>query len=131
MRGGSMNAQFSELSNQVIGCAIAVHREVGPGLLESVYRRCLSREFELRSIPFTKEAAVPLTYKGLTFDWCYRADFLVEGRLLVELKTVEKLLPVHRAQVLTYLRLLRAEEALLFNFHTARLADGGIACLVP
>lgn len=125
-----MKGRFSDLSHVVIGCAIEVHKELGPGLLESIYRRCLAREFELRGIHFTTEAALPIHYKGLQFEWSYRLDFFVENQLLLELKTVERLLPVHRSQALTYMRLLHAREGLLINFSVARLADEGIASLV-
>jgi GxxExxY protein len=115
---------INELSNAVIGACIEVHRNTGPGLLESTYEQCLCRELSLRGIPFTVQAPLPVKYKGMLLDCGYRVDLLVDGRLLIELKAVEKLLPIHEAQVLTYLRLGGWELGLLINFNVQVLKDG-------
>jgi GxxExxY protein len=109
---------------QVIGCAIEVHRHLGPGLLESAYQRCLAHELSLNRLPFAVNQFVPLTYKGLELHCGYRIDVLVNSQLILELKAVDQLMPVHQAQVLTYLRLLRLKRALLINFNVPRLVDG-------
>lgn len=112
------------LAGQVIGAAIAVHRALGPGLLESVYARCLALELTHLGIPFLEQVAVPLVYRDVPIVCGYRADFLVAGELLVELKAAEYLLPIHSAQVLTYLRLLDLRKGLLINFNVVRLVEG-------
>jgi GxxExxY protein len=108
----------------VIACAIEVHRHLGPGLLESAYQRCLAHELKLRGVGFTVQERIPLVYKGLSLDCGYRVDLVIERRLVVELKMVDHILPVHTAQLLTYVRLLGAKQGLLLNFHAARLVDG-------
>ena len=112
------------LSREIIGAAIEVHRTLGPGLLESVYQQCLVRELDLRSIPCMAEAPIRAEYKGLTFDVAYRADLLVAGKVVVELKAVENVLDVHEAQLLSYLRLQDKRLGLLINFHVRMLRDG-------
>lgn len=112
------------LGRQVIGCAIEVHSALGPGLLESMYQRCLAHEFELNHLSFTQEVPLPITYKGVQVGLAYRIDFLIEGELLVELKTVERTLPIHDAQVLTYLRLMNLRQGFMINFNCRRLVDG-------
>jgi GxxExxY protein len=112
------------LAYKVIGCAIEVHREMGPGLLESAYSECASYIFTINKIPFQRQVSVPVLFKGHKLDCGYRADFLIAGDLLIELKTVERILPIHTAQILTYLKLLKARQGLLINFHTLRLIDG-------
>jgi GxxExxY protein len=112
------------LADQVIGCAIEVHRHLGPGLLESAYQRCLAHELGLQRLAFVAQHPLPLIYKGLPLECGYRLDFLVEQRLIVEIKMVDRLLPIHQAQVLTYLKLLRIRQALLINFHASQLRDG-------
>ena len=116
--------KFSELSFRVIGCAMEVHRVLGPGLLESAYQRCLAHEFDVQNITFKAELPIPVSYKGIDLDCGYRLDFLVEDSIVLELKSVEKLLPIHEAQLLTYMKLLNAEEGLLINFNTTRLKSG-------
>lgn len=116
-------AQEDPLSREVIGAAIAVHRELGPGLLESAYRLCMEIELAERSIPFQSEVNVPMFYRGRQLPGVYRLDLLIGGVLIVELKAVEKLLPVHEAQLLTYLRLAKQRVGLLFNFNSAVLRD--------
>src|SRR5207248_11091264 len=99
--------EFDELSRTVIGCAIDVHRELGPGLLESTYRQCLACELSGAGIPFQMELPVPVRYKNVLLDCGYRIDVLVGGDLIVEIKSVDALLPIHQAQILTYMRLAK------------------------
>lgn len=94
-----------------------MHRSLGPGLLESVYQRCLSRELDIREISFEIEKAIPLQYKGINLECGYRIDFLVEGEIILELKSVDEIIPVHMAQMLTYLRLLKRRLGLILNFN--------------
>jgi GxxExxY protein len=112
------------LTREVIGAAIEIHREIGPGLLESVYQLCLEHELRLRGVEHKPQEPLPLVYKGLTLDVDLRMDFFFPGRLVVELKAVEKLLPIHEAQLLTYLRLTRTRVGLLINFCVPVLKDG-------
>jgi GxxExxY protein len=112
------------LTGIIIGCAIEVHRELGPGLLESAYQQCLAHELHLEGIPFTMEQTMPVEYKGLHLDCGYRLDFLVDQQVVLELKAVDAVTDVHRAQVLTYLKLAKVRRGLLLNFHTMRLVDG-------
>ena len=111
-------------SGKIIGACIEVHRSLGPGLLESIYQECLAREFSLQAIPFQKEVAKPIEYKGVLMDCGLRLDFLVGNMVVVELKSVEKILPVHKAQVLTYLKLTACKLGLLINFNVSVLKDG-------
>ena len=113
-----------ELTHAVIGAAIEVHRELGPGLLESAYEECLVQELKLRGIPFEQQKPLPVIYKGVKLDCGYRVDLLVDGRVVVELKAVEALAPIHDAILLTYLRLSGCKIALLINFHCAVLKNG-------
>ena len=92
---------FDEISNKVIGCAIEVHRSLGPGLLESTYEQCLAREMDFSGIAFKLQSPLPVEYKGIKLDCGYRVDMLIEDKLIVELKSVEKTLPIHEAQILT------------------------------
>src|SRR5881394_2120582 len=112
------------LSRRIVGCAITVHRALGPGLLESAYRTCLLRELELSELASESEVPVSMDYRGARVACAYRADIIVEGKVLVELKAVERLLPEHEAQVLTYLRLSRVRLGLLMNFHASTLRQG-------
>ncbi|MBN2549893.1 MAG: GxxExxY protein [Anaerolineales bacterium] len=113
-----------DLTGKIIGAAIEVHRHLGPGLLESAYQICLGRELELRGIQFEREKSLPIEYKGERLDCGYRLDFIVEQKLIVELKSVDKLLPIHDAQVLTYLKLTGCKVGLLINFNVPVLKDG-------
>jgi GxxExxY protein len=112
------------LTQAVIGAAIEFHREMGPGLLESVYQTCMEYELRSRDIPFQPEVRIPLVYKGVKLDDELIMDLYFPGRLVVELKAVEKLLPIHQAQLLTYLRLSRTPVGLLLNFNVPVLKDG-------
>lgn len=113
-----------ELTRKIIGAAIEVHRALGPGLLESAYQVCLARELTLQGIPFESEVLIPVVYKGVNLDAGYRADLIVDGKVVIELKAVESLLPVHEAQLLTYLKLTNCKVGLLINFNVPVLKDG-------
>ena len=113
-----------KLTESIISAAIEVHKSLGPGLLESAYEQCLCHELYLRGIKFQRQRPLPLEYKGIKLDCSYRLDILVEGQIVIELKTIEKILPVHQAQLLTYLKLLPAKVGLILNFREARLKDG-------
>jgi GxxExxY protein len=117
-------AKADRLSREVIGAAIEVHRILGPGLLESIYERCLMREFDLRGVSVLNQEEVVIEYKGDVFKERLRFDLLVEGCRLVELKAVKDVLPIHSAQLLSYMRLLNVPLGLLFNFHEIKLVDG-------
>ncbi len=112
------------LTEAVIGAAIEVHRVLGPGLLESVYEECLCHELALRKIGFARQVDLPVVYKGIELSCGYRMDVVVEDTVVLELKTVEQLLPIHEAQLLTYLRLSRRRIGFLFNFHASTLKQG-------
>lgn len=112
------------LTQRIIGAAIEVHRTLGPGLLESVYEECLEHEFRLRKVPFERQRRVPIAYKGHPVGVDLRMDFLVGNLVVVELKAIEKLLPVHGAQLLTYLRLTAKPLGLLINFNVPLLREG-------
>jgi GxxExxY protein len=114
----------SELSERVIGLAIDVHRQLGPGLLESVYEECLCFELKHGGILYQHQIALPIVYKGVRLACGYRMDVVVERQLLIEIKAVEQLLPIHQAQMLTYLRLSGCKVALLMNFNSATLKEG-------
>jgi GxxExxY protein len=113
-----------EVTNIVIGAAIEVHRWLGPGLLESAYEQCLCHELKLRNLEFECQRKLPLAYKGIELEFGYRMDMVVENAVLLELKTVEKLLPIHDAQLLTYLKLSGIHIGLLLNFHEALMKHG-------
>jgi|SRR5690349_22823335 GxxExxY protein len=114
----------NEITGSVIGAAIEVHRQLGPGLLESAYEECLCHELALRSINFERQKPIPLVYKEAKLDCGYRLDLLVEGRVVVELKSVDGLGPIHEAIVLTYLKLSGHKLGLLINFNVSLLKDG-------
>jgi len=116
--------RFSPLSHLVIGRAIEVHRALGPGLLESTYRRCLTQELGLQGVPFEVEAPIAIEYKGLRIECAYRIDVFVNRQIVVEVKSVEALKWVHEAQVLTHMRLSGTLNGLLINFNSRRLMDG-------
>jgi GxxExxY protein len=114
----------SPVTEKVIGCAVAVHKTVGPGLLESAYELCLTKEFLLHEVSFERQVAVPLVYRDLTLDCVYRADFVVESKLIIEVKSVDRLTNIHDAQILTYMKLLGIRQGMLMNFNQRRLVDG-------
>ena len=113
-----------ELTEKIIGAAIEVHRQVGPGLLESIYQACLAREFALQGLSFEAQKPLAIEYKGVRLEGGYQLDFVVDGKVVVELKAVDALLPVHEAQLLTYLRLTGCRVGLLINFNVAVLKNG-------
>ena len=117
-------AQRDLLTERVIGAAIEVHRELGPGLLESAYQICLCHELKLKNIGYKSEVSLPVEYKGIKLDCGYRMDLVVENQLIVELKTAERILPVHEAQLLTYMKLANIGKGLLLNFHAPVLKQG-------
>ncbi|ADE53720.1 GxxExxY protein [Coraliomargarita akajimensis] len=115
---------YPELTHEVIAAAIEVHRALGPGLLESIYERCLIHELQLRGHNVAQQAQVDITYKDLVFEESLRCDLIIDHKLLVELKSVEATTPVHKAQTLSYLRLLQFPVGLLINFNVTRLTEG-------
>jgi GxxExxY protein len=119
-----MTQSLSDLAHTIIGGAIEVHRALGPGLLESTYKRCLELELQARHLRVVSEIEVPVIYRGVAVGTCYRLDLLVEDLIIVEVKSVEHLLPLHAAQTLTYLRLTAARKALLMNFNVSILTNG-------
>lgn len=114
----------AQLTHEVIGAAIEVHRALGPGLLEATYEECFCHELAVRGIPFERQKAVPLVYKNVKLDCGYRLDVVVDGRVVVEIKATEALAPIHDAILLTYLRLSGCTVGLLINFHSVILKDG-------
>jgi GxxExxY protein len=122
MTGGQV--ERDPLTETVIGLAIEVHRALGPGLLESAYEACFCYELKANEVPHRRQVPLPVSYKTIKLDCGYRMDVVVEDRLVVELKTVDRLLPVHDAQLLTYLKLSGIATGLLLNFNTAVLKDG-------
>ena len=115
---------INQITEAIIGASIEVHKTLGAGLLESAYEECLCRELNLRDVNFVRQLSLPVEYKGIKLNCGYRLDLLVENRIVVEIKAVEKINPIHEAQLLTYLRLGEWEAGLLINFNTLRLKDG-------
>lgn len=129
-----MHADFTRAdswSNRVIGAAIEVHRIKGPGLLESIYQRCLERELEILQIPYQRQVEIPIEYKGMVFEEPLRLDLLVDSCLIIELKAVESISPIHKAQLLSYMKLINAPLGLLINFHCLTLKDGLHRLMLP
>jgi GxxExxY protein len=123
-RRGAETQSFKEITEQVIGACIEIHKQIGPGLLESAYEECLCYELSQRGIRFERQKPLPVKYKGVSLDCGYRLDLVVEGEIILELKTVESLLPIHEAQLLTYLKLSELTLGLLINFNVPVLKDG-------
>ena len=119
-----IDAPFNAVTGQIIGGAIEVHRILGPGLLESSYMTCLQFELAARHLRFVVQRAIPIVYKGIALDSHYRVDLIVEDLVVVEVKSVDRLLPVHEAQVLTYMALSGSPAGLLINFNVPKLVDG-------
>ena len=111
-------------TGKVIGCAIEVHRALGPGLLESTYQQCLAHELHVNGIPFKSEHPMSVEYKGVCLDFGYRIDLLIDDQLVLELKAVDEIRAIHKAQLLTYMKLSGIGTGLLINFNVQRLADG-------
>jgi GxxExxY protein len=122
--GTATRLRYVELTEQIIGAAIEVHRAVGPGLLEGIYEECLCHELALRKLGFERQLVVPVVYKGMKLECKYRVDVLVEATVVLELKTVERVLPIHEAQLLTYLRLLSKPVGLILNFNVPAMRHG-------
>ncbi|MHC4632218.1 MAG: GxxExxY protein [Planctomycetota bacterium] len=116
--------EFDQLSNRVIGCALEVHRTLGPGLLESTYEQCLGHELSQSGIGFKLQWPLPVKYKGIKLDCGYRVDLFVDDELIVELKSVDKITELHRAQLLTYMKLSEVKVGLLINFNVEILKTG-------
>jgi GxxExxY protein len=116
--------KFSKLSEQIIGAAIEVHKTLGPGLLESSYQQCLAHELSINNIQFKMEHPMPLKYKGINLDCGYRLDLLVEEKIIIELKSVEMLMPIHQAQLLSYMKLANISQGFLINFNVKLLKQG-------
>lgn len=117
-------SSFRHKTHDIVGAAIEVHRRLGPGLLESAYQRCLAKELSLRGIRYQEQVPLPVEYRGLQLDCGYRLDLIVDQSVIVEVKAVAKVLPVHRAQVLTYLKLTSLRLGLLINFNVEMLRSG-------
>ncbi len=113
-----------QVTEGIIGAAIEVHRHLGPGLLESAYEECLCHELHLRDLSFQRQVDLPVEYKGIKLDCGYRLDVVVENVVVVELKSIERILPIHQAQLLTYLRLTGKRVGLLINFNVSALKNG-------
>jgi GxxExxY protein len=119
-----LNPALNDLTRRIIGAGIAVHRELGPGLLESAYEECLSCELEHIGLAHRRQVPLPVTYRGRLLDCAYRLDIVVEDSVILELKALDKVLPIHEAQLLTYLRLARKPIGLIINFNVPVLKDG-------
>lgn len=119
-----MNSTHDDLAGRAIGAAITVHRQLGPGLLESAYEACIAIEFTHLSIPFERQKNLPLIYRGHSIDSAYRLDIVLENELILELKSVSQLEPIHTTQALTYLRISGLKTALLINFNAPLLREG-------
>ncbi len=116
---------LEELEYKVVGACIEVHKHLGPGLLESVYHQCLARELQLNNISFLSEHPIHISYRDVELDTLLRSDFFIEKCLLVELKAVESTMPIHNAQLLTYMKLLKAPKGLLINFNCKNIIHEG------
>jgi GxxExxY protein len=116
--------EFDNLSNKIIGCAIEVHKYLGPGLMESAYERCLSYEINAAGLKHEVQKQIPIEYKGVKLDVGYRIDLIVENSVIIELKSVEQILPIHEAQILTYMKLAEVSVGLLINFNVIKVKDG-------
>jgi GxxExxY protein len=117
---------YQDLTEQIIGAAIDVHKAIGPGLLESAYQECMCHELNLRGLRFKREVEVPVVYKGVALDCGYRLDLIVEDTVILELKSADRIIPVHEAQLLTYLKLLDKPVGFIINFNVPVLRSGGI-----
>ena len=115
---------INKVSGEIVGAAIEVHKAVGPGLLESAYRQCLAHELTINDISFQVEHPLPVDYKGIHLDCGYRLDFLIEDEIVIELKSVDQLKPIHEAQLLTYMKLTKVKQGFLINFNVKRLKHG-------
>ena len=121
----------SEVASKVLGCAITVHNAIGPGVFESVYDECLAYEFKRQGLEYERQVVVPVVYMDVKVECSFRVDFVVARELVVELKAVEQILPVHRCQVQTYLRLLNLRQGFILNFNVPLMRDGIVSVLNP
>ena len=119
-----------EISHGVISAALKVHSALGPGLLESAYERCLCHEFEGNAVPYARQVELPIEYDGLRLDCGYRADIIVADTVILEIKSIDRILPIHEAQLLTYLRISQCRIGLLINFNTTSLKNGLRRCVL-
>jgi len=116
--------ELDEITGAIVDAGVRIHRRFGPGLFESVYEDCTTHELRKLGLSFQRQVALPLTYDGRLFPRAFIADLIVEGQVLVELKSIERLLPIHSAQILTYMRIANIDKGLLINFNSLRLKDG-------
>jgi len=121
---GTAKETLQELTGKIIGCAMQVHSKLGPGLLEAAYEECMCHTLARAQLPFRRQVAVPIAFEGVTIDRGFRLDLVVDDRVIVEIKSVEKVLPLHAAQLLTYLKLSGVTTGLLLNFNVVHLRDG-------
>jgi GxxExxY protein len=116
---------LNQLTYEIIGAAIEVHKQLGPGLLESVYHTCMKEEFKYQEIPIKSEMFIPIQYRGTDIDALLRCDLFVHDLIVVELKSVEKILPIHEAQIITYMKLLKAPKSIIINFNVTNIFKEG------
>ena len=116
---------IDQVSYEIIGAAIEVHKQLGPGLLESVYHTCMKEELKYREIPFESEMIIPVKYRGIQVDAALRCDLFVDSLVVVELKSVEKILPIHEAQVISYMKLLKVSKGVIINFNVTNIFKEG------
>ncbi|MBI5214149.1 MAG: GxxExxY protein [Ignavibacteriae bacterium] len=121
---GEKSFYYNDITEKIISSAIEVHRTLGPGLLESAYEECLCRELQIRNVSFVRQQPLPVVYKGVTLDCGYRMDIVVDNKVVIELKCVDAIAPVHKAQLLTYLKLSGIKVGLILNFYVPVLKDG-------
>ena len=119
-----MDKEINRLSSKIIGAAIEVHKTLGPGLLESVYEECLCHELKIQNLHFERQKPIPFKYKGTDIDCGYRLDIVVENRIILELKSCSNIEPIHKAQLLTYLKLCKLNLGLILNFNVTLMRDG-------
>jgi GxxExxY protein len=124
------HSDANDLTRRIIGLAMRVHRRLGPGLFESVYERCLCHELDRAGVPFRRQVPLPVLYDEVSLDCGYLADVVVDGQVIIELKSMERTLPLHKAQLLTYLRLSPGRVGLLINFNTVSLTNGITRCVL-
>ena len=122
--------EINDLTYKIIGCAMKVHRLLGPGLLESTYEHCLARELLLKGIKYERQVGLPVIYENCQLDAGYRIDLLVEDRVIIELKSIDKIAPIHKAQLLTYMKLSGKRLGLLMNFNVVSLKEGIIRMIL-
>jgi GxxExxY protein len=125
-----MNMEINQITEKIIGCAIEVHKNLGPGLLESAYEECLFYELKNSGLEVKKQLALPLVYKEIKLDAGYRIDLLVENKVIVEIKSVDAIAEIHKAQLMTYMKLANIKVGLLMNFNVTRLKDGIVRWII-